>query len=226
MARLVAVAFGQASMPLHQIQALRVCRHTLAVALKLDFFIWELVHVQGVTAIADLIAATEQFHSDGARLDQPSTWSDFPEWPAAEIARFKEEQLAQAMDVEQSADGEALPTDRCAMKALGVVGKGKFEGQLCESSVDATRMRKEKQTFIARTAADKPDPSGPWVCKGRCGFTWRQAGKPCSLTLCGVAFGPGGALVGFGYYLRMSHTAMQGTPSTIGRLLGGLRIAP
>jgi len=65
MARLVAVAFGQASMPLHQIQALRVCRHTLAVALKLDFFIWELVHVQGVTAIADLIAAKEQFHSDG-----------------------------------------------------------------------------------------------------------------------------------------------------------------
>ena len=61
MARLVAVAFGQASMPLHQIQALRVCRHTLAVALKLDFFIWELVHVQGVTAIADLIAAKEQF---------------------------------------------------------------------------------------------------------------------------------------------------------------------
>ena len=42
-------------MPLHQIQALRVCRHTLAVALKLDFFIWELVHVQGVTAIADLM---------------------------------------------------------------------------------------------------------------------------------------------------------------------------
>jgi hypothetical protein len=150
MARLVAVAFGQASMPLHQIQAMRVCKHTLAVARKLDYFVWDLVHVQGVTAITALIAAKEQFHEGGARLN-------FPEWPAAEITRFEDEQLAQAMDVEQSADGEALPTDRCAMKALGVVGKGKFEGQLCESTAHATRLRKERQTFITRTADDKAD---------------------------------------------------------------------
>ena len=166
MARLVAVAFGQTSMPLHQIRALRVCMHTLAVARKLDYFVWDLVHVKGVTAIAELIAAKEQFHDGGARLK-------FPKWPAAEITRFEEEQLARAMDVEQSADGEALPTDRCAMKALGVVGKGKFEGQLCESSVDTTRHRKERQTFIARTADDKADRSGPWVCMGRCGRAWR-----------------------------------------------------
>jgi len=66
MARLVAVAFGQASMPLDQIRALRVCRHTLDVARKLDYFVWDLVHVQGVTAIAELIVAKEQFHEDGA----------------------------------------------------------------------------------------------------------------------------------------------------------------
>ena len=50
MARLVAVAFGQASMPLDQIRALRVCRHTLDVARKLDDFVWDLVHVQGFFA--------------------------------------------------------------------------------------------------------------------------------------------------------------------------------
>ena len=66
MARLVAVAFGQTSMPLHQIRALRVCMHTLAVARKLDYFVWDLVHVKGVTAIAELIAAKEQFHDGGA----------------------------------------------------------------------------------------------------------------------------------------------------------------
>jgi hypothetical protein len=101
-------------MPLHQIQALRVCRHTLDVARKLDYFVWDLVHVQGVTAITALIAAKEQFHDGGARLN-------FPEWPATQITRFKDELLAQAMDVEQFADGEALPIDRCAMKATSSV---------------------------------------------------------------------------------------------------------
>ena len=97
MARLMAVAFGESELPLQQIRVMRTCRHSLDVAKKLDYFVWNLVQ-KGTTEIPDLILAKKQHREN--EVDA------FPAWPAETIAKFEaeraEQAAAQAMDVDES----------------------------------------------------------------------------------------------------------------------------
>jgi hypothetical protein len=171
MARLMAVAFGESELPLQQIRVMRTCRHSLDVAKKLDYFVWNLVQ-KGTTEIPDLILAKKQHREN--EVDA------FPAWPAETIAKFEaeraEQAAAQAMDVDESMS-LGLPTDRCAMKALGILGL--TSGALCECSAKSMgKYKKDRPLSITRTEDGKPDRSGPWVCKSRCSRAWREAGEP------------------------------------------------